>query len=142
MRAPEPLPILNPSNLSPKTGFQLQKGLSPPKLRNFRKKVERLFHISTGLVLLLIAKCCKCCSTKGQAKPDMFAARDVGGMASRAVLYRWLLAGWLAVYCALFFIFGRAVLFPCSFPIAFPILFFFLLSCSYFPSFLFFSYFK
>ena len=51
---------------------------------------------------------------KGNSKPNLVAAPDVGWMASSAVF---LVAGWLLRFV---FHFGRAVLFPSFFPIAFP----------------------
>ena len=41
-RAPEPLPILNPSNFVPKNGFPVAKGLTPLGLKreNIARKVD------------------------------------------------------------------------------------------------------
>ena len=48
-RAPEPLPILNPSNFVPKNGFPVVKGLSSPHFRlctGFRPSAERRLGVN------------------------------------------------------------------------------------------------
>ena len=41
-RAPEPLPILNPSKFVPKNGFPVVKGLSSPKIEELPQKISGL----------------------------------------------------------------------------------------------------
>ena len=52
-KAPEPLPILNPSNFVPKNGFPVVKGLRQKKENSLRKRQDRflLMFVPRGLFI-------------------------------------------------------------------------------------------